>query len=306
MSADAGRGRRSVYHLDHIGPGAAGLAALTAVLWGGNQVAIKVGLEGMPPLAMAAARFSIGWAVVAAAALITGRAVSLARHEIRPILGLGALFVAQIASLNIGTVHTSASRSTVLISAYPFFTALFAHLFIPGDRLSTRQVLGMVLAFAGIVTMFADGLAWSTTDTLLGDAVVLASGAMLGLRQVVIKRLTADLHPYKVLFWQALLSLPVFVGLSLVFEGTGGYAWSARAALGVFYQGVVVAGACFIILVFLLSRHSAGRLGVFGFITPGVGVLLSAWITGDAVTPGLLLSMTLVGIGITIGAWQRR
>ena len=29
------------------------------MLWGGNQVAIKVGLEGMPPLAMAAARFII-------------------------------------------------------------------------------------------------------------------------------------------------------------------------------------------------------------------------------------------------------
>ena len=71
------------YSLEKIGPGAASLALLTAVLWGGNQVAIKVGLEGMPPLAMAAARFGIGWLVVAAAAVLTRRRVAADTSMIR-------------------------------------------------------------------------------------------------------------------------------------------------------------------------------------------------------------------------------
>ena len=40
---------------DRIGAGAASLALLASLLWGGNQVFIKIGLVGMPPLAMAAA-----------------------------------------------------------------------------------------------------------------------------------------------------------------------------------------------------------------------------------------------------------
>ena len=272
------------------------------MLWGGNQVAIKVGLEGMPPLA--AARFSIGWVVVATAAAITRQPIGLEAGQWRPLAGLCLLFVVQIATLNIGTLHTSASRSIVLISAYPFFTAVSAHVLIPGDRLTRRQVLGMVLSFTGILFMFAESFVWTATQHLLGDAVVLLSAALLGLRQVVIKRLVADAHPYKVLYWQALMSLPVFVGLSLIVEGTAGYEWSWRAAAGVLYQGVVVAGACFIILVFLLSRHSAGRLSVFGFLTPVVGVALSMWITGDEPTVGLVGSMALVGFGILIT--QRR
>jgi drug/metabolite transporter (DMT)-like permease len=274
------------------------------VLWGGNQVAIKVGLEGMPPLALAAARFSIGWVVVATAAAITRQPIGLEAGQWRPLAGLCLLFVVQIATLNIGTLHTSASRSIVLISAYPFFTAVSAHLLIPGDRLTRPQVVGMVLSFAGILFMFAESFVWTATQYLFGDAVVLLSAALLGLRQVVIKRLVADTHPYKVLYWQALMSLPVFVGLSLIVEGTAGYEWSWRAAAGVLYQGVVVAGACFIILVFLLSRHSAGRLSVFGFLTPVVGVALSMWITGDEPTVGLVGSMALVGFGILVT--QRR
>ena len=271
------------------------------MLWGGNQVAIKVGLEGMPPLAMAAARFAIGWFVVAAAAAVTRQRVRLDAGEWRPLAGLCVLFVVQIATLNIGTSHTSASRSIVLISAYPFFTATFAHLLIPGDRLTRRQVAGMVLSFAGILCMFAESFAWTMTDYLLGDAVVLLSAALLGLRQVVLKRLVADAHPYKVLFWQALMSLPVFVVASWVVEGgVDTYVWSWPVAAGVLYQGVVVAGVCFIILVSLLSRHSAGRLGAFGFVTPVVGVALSLWITGDLLTMGLVGSMALVGAGIAV------
>lgn len=263
-------------------------------------MAIKVGLEGMPPLALAAARFGIGWVVVAMAAAVTRQPIALAAGEWKPLAGLCLLFVVQIATLNIGTLHTSASRSIVLISAYPFFTAICAHLLIPGDRLTRRQVAGMALSFTGIMCMFAESFAWTATQYLIGDAFVLLSAALLGLRQVVLKRLVAEAHPYKVLYWQALMSLPVFVGFSLLVEGTAGYEWSWRAAAGVLYQGVVVAGACFIILVFLLSRHSAGRLGVFGFLTPVVGVALSMWITGDEPTVGLLGSMALVGFGILV------
>ena len=48
------------------------------------------------------------------------------------------------------------------------------------------------------------------------------------------------------------------------------------------YQGIVVAGLCFIVLVFLLRHYSPSRLAVFSFITPIVGVLLSAWLLGEA------------------------
>ncbi|MCY3763099.1 MAG: EamA family transporter, partial [Gemmatimonadetes bacterium] len=56
------------YSAERIGAGAAGLALLASLLWGGNQVFIKIGLQGMPPLAMAGARFAIGLLVVGAAA----------------------------------------------------------------------------------------------------------------------------------------------------------------------------------------------------------------------------------------------
>jgi drug/metabolite transporter (DMT)-like permease len=53
-------------------------------------------------------------------------------------------------------------------------------------------------------------------------------------------------------------------------------------------------------LVFLLRHHSPSRLGIFSFVTPVVGVLLSAWLLGESLSPYLLVSMGLVAVGIVV------
>jgi len=298
------------YANERIGLSAGALALLASFLWGGNQIAIKAGLAGVPAIAMAGLRFSLGLLIVVAAARWAGVSVRMDRQRLWGHVGLGLLFIVQIIALNGGTQYTNASRSTVLITTYPFFTALFAHFLIPGDRLDLPKVMGLGLAFAGVVLMFAEGLAPGQGGYLLGGAIVLLSGMLLGLRQVVLKRLVHGQHPYQVLFWQALMGVPVFFALSWWWESEAAWVWTPGVVAGVLYQGVVVAGFCFILWVSLLRRHSASRLGVFGFSTPIVGVLFSAWIMGDPLTPMLVASVGLVALGIVavnadVG-WLRR
>ena len=284
----------------HIGLQAGSLAVLASVLWGGNGVAIKAGLAGLPPLAMAGLRFSLGILVVGAAALLSRVPLRLQPGEWRGMAGLAAIFAFQIYFLNQGTHLTTASSSTVLITLYPFFVAIFAHLFMTGDRLTPGKVAGMALSFSGVALLFAESLALAETAYLLGNVLVLLSALLLGLRQVVIKGLVRGLHPYKVLFWQALLTVPVFGALSLALERGVVYRWDGSVVLGLLYQGLVTAGLCFILWAFLLRRHRASRLGVFGFVSPVVGVLLSALLLGEVLSPALLLSLVLVAAGIVV------
>ena len=271
----------------------------TAILWGGNSVSIKLGLAGIPPLCLAGVRFLLGGLVVYLWTRPLNLDLKLKRGERRGVLGLIVIFFTQIYLLNVGTAHTLASRSTIFISAYPFFTALFAHFFLSGDKISTRKMIGMVLSFLGVVLIFAESLSLNEFQHLLGDILVLASASLLGARQVFLKRLTQNMHPGKVLIWQSAPSLPLFFVLSALFE-TQPIQLDLRVLSAVFYQGFVVAGFCFILLTILLQRHSASRLAVFGFITPIVGVVISNLLLGDPISPGILLSLALVGIGITI------
>ncbi len=285
---------------DPVGLRAGGLALLMAVLWGGNAVAIKMGLAGVPPAAMAAFRFVLGALTVWVGALFVGISVRVPRAVWKGLAGLGLLFAVQIWLLNAGTQYTTAGRSGVLINVYPFFLTLFSHFFVPGDRLTVAKSIGLVFSFSGVFLLFAESISLADTHFLLGDVMVATSGMLLGLRQVVIKRLVQGLHPFQLLFWQAGLSVPLFVLWSVAFEGEAVYAASAAVVAAVLYQGLVVAGLCFILLVFLIRHHSASRLGVFSFATPVVGVLLSAWLLDEHISPMLWASVALVAVGIVV------
>ncbi len=123
---------------------------------------------------------------------------------------------------------------------------------------------------------------------------------LLGARLIYVKSLTQDIHPGKVLLWQAAFGIPAFVLLSCVFEGSWHYRLNGGIITAVLYQGLVVAGICFIIQTSLFRRYAASRLAAFGFITPVAGVILSNLLLSEPITLAIVASLILVAAGITI------
>ena len=278
---------------------AVGAALLVSALWGGNAVSVKLGLGGIPPLALAGVRFLLGGAVVAVWARATEVSLRLDPGELGRLARLAVLFVVQIGLLNLGVRFTTAGRASLFLATYPLFTGILAHVFLPGDVLDARKITGMALAFAGVAVLFAEGFL-ADTGSLLGDLLSLSSGALLGARVVYTKRLTGGMHPGRLLLWQALFAVPTFFLLSLAFEPVAAVRVSVPVVAAVLYQGLVVAGFCFIVQVSLIRHYDASRVSAFGFTTPIFGVLAAAALLGEALTAGLLVSMVLVGAGLVL------
>ena len=279
---------------------AGSLAVLSAVLWGGNTVTLKIALGALTPMTQAGIRFTLGVFVIVLWSAAIRVSLRIKRGELGTLAMLSLLFLVQIYLFNDGTRITLASRATVLMSTHPFFTALLAHLFIPGDRLNPAKVIGMTLSFVGVAFIFGEGLVTGKLEHLRGDLMVVVSAVLLGARLVYVKRLTRDIHPGKLLFWQAVFSIPVFFVSGICIEGDTFSFFHPPVVLAVLYQGVVVAGLCFILQTTLIKRYSASRISAFGFITPAAGVLLSHLLLGEVLSGGILISLLLIGIGITV------
>ena len=280
------------------------LSLLLAFLWGGNSLAIKVGLDDLPPMALAFLRFVIGLVVVSVWSLYRRIPLGLNRGEFSRLLLLTAIFISQIIVLNTGTMFTTASRSTIFVNVYPFFTALFAHFWIPGERLSLTKTLGIIVAFSGVFVTVAPNLGKGDIS-IFGDLLVLVSGCFLGLRVVVTKLLVQSIHPYRLLVWYLSLSLPVYAVLSFVFERGGTFQLTLASSAALLYQGGVVAGFCFLAWTSILERYSASKLVVLFFATPLSGVLFSHLLLGDALTFSLLAGAVLVAAGIYLVNMRR-
>jgi drug/metabolite transporter (DMT)-like permease len=282
---------------------AAGLILLTSILWGGNALTIKIGLAGIPPLSIAGFRFVLGGLAVLIWVLVLRIPLGLRIKEVPNILILGILFVVQICAMNLGIQRTLAGRSSVLISTYPFFASLLAHFFIPGDRLSPLKFAGMILSFCGVVLIFAEGFAVGNLQSIPGDIIVLVSTILLATRMIFIKRISQNMHPGKLLLWQAIFGVPVFFILSYLLEGSIVYKLDWRIVAAVLYQGLVVAGFGFIVNTTMIRRYIVSGVTVFSFFTPVSGVLLSNLILGEPITVGLIVSLLLVATGVTMVNW---
>ena len=271
---------------------------LIVSLIGGGAFAVKLGLQGIPPIKMAFFRCILGIASIGGLGFYLGMSMRMRFKELPRLFLIAALYILHTITLNIGTQLIAASRSTILFTLYPLFTVVFGHFWLPNDRLSGTKIFGLLTAFSGTFVTFAPNLQGTGTATLIGDFIVILAAGFLGLRIVLTKVFVQDIYPYRLLFWVLGLSIPCFFGLSYLFERGQPIEWTLSSATGLIYQGLIITGFCFLGLTWTLRRYKASKLVVFSFLMPVSGVLLSYLFLGDELTPSVLIGTGLVAAGI--------
>jgi drug/metabolite transporter (DMT)-like permease len=290
-----------------LDPPAVGLVLLLSALWGGNTVAIKLGLLDAPPLALAWMRFVLGGLCVVAWGWWTRAPFTLRPGELGPLVGLATLFTTQLGLLNVGTWLSTAGHAAVLVNSYPVHIVLVAHFFVPGDRLTPAKLGGVLLGYGGAVLLFADQLLTlrlAEPRILAGDVILALSALLLGIRHVVLNRQLQFIHPVKPLLAQVILGTPLFVALSAAFEPQIFHA-TPRLAGSLFYQGIVIAGFNFIALTWVLKHYRPSAIAAFSLTTPLFGVLATAAFLDEPITWTLGVSAGLVAGGIALASLGR-
>ena len=224
--------------------------------------------------------------------------MTIARAERLPLLVVGLIFTAQIGLMNVGTALTSAAHGSVVLNLYAVHTVVLAHFLIPGDRLSGRRLGGVLVAYGGIVLLLA-GDRGSVGSSLLGDALVFVSALLLAERQIYLARAVQRLNPVKLLLAQATVGTVSFIALSALLE-TEATRWTWRLAASLGYQGILVAGLCFVVNLWLLGRYRPSALAALFLTQPIFGVLLAALVAGDPLSLQLLIACLAVALGIAL------
>jgi drug/metabolite transporter (DMT)-like permease len=247
-------------------------------------------------------RFLLGGLVIGLWGWSTGRmtGLAIARHEWWPLGVLGLIFTAQIGLMNVGTSLTSAAHGSVVLNLYAVHTVVLAHFLIPGDRLTARRLAGAIVAYGGVVLLFVGDRA-SAGASLLGDTLVFASAFLLAERQVYLARAVQRLDPVKLLLAQAAVATPLFIVLSAVLEPEP-TRWTLRLGVSLAYQGVLIAGFCFVINLWLLQRYRPSALAALFLTQPIFGVVVATLVAGDPLSVQLLVACLAVAAGIGLSS----
>jgi drug/metabolite transporter (DMT)-like permease len=147
-------------------------------------------MRGVPLLGVACYRMIIVAILLGLPALLLrrGEVAGLGRSRLL-LLIIGGIFLA----LHFGTWTASleyipVGRSVLLVTCHPIFTVLASRLFL-GDRISSRNLIAVLVAFVGIVIIFSESLSGRAVaggnSLLLGDLLALA-GAVTVVGYIII------------------------------------------------------------------------------------------------------------------------
>ncbi|MFJ7883260.1 DMT family transporter [Pseudomonas sp. NPDC096917] len=281
------------------------------LIWGMQQVMIKVAAPDISPVLQAAARSGIS-------ALLVGLVIcwkggwSQVPSTWRGGLLAGALFGLEFFFIAKGLQLTTAAHMSVFLYTAPIFTALGVNWLLPSERLRPLQWLGIFLAFLGIAFSFAGGISFADMDRdmLLGDTCAILAGMAWGVTTVVIRGSRLSEAPVTLtLFYQLMVG---FVGLLVIalFSGQITHFSLTPVAVGsVLFQGLVVSFFSYLVWFWLLKRYLASNLAVFSFMTPLFGVTFGVLLLGEPLSFNFAVGAVLVLLGITFVSaeqWARR
>ncbi len=277
------------------------LMTLLCLLWGVQQVVIKLTAPYVSLVMQAGIRSVIATVLLVAWARVRGIALFNRDGTFWPGLVAGLLFAVEFLFIYAGLAHTNASRMVVFIYLTPPLTALGLSMFLPGERLSVRQWGGVLVSFGGVVLAFSEGFNAARGSTWLGDLFGIVAAIFWAATTVVIRTTSlARATATKTLFDQLGMSAVLLAPVSRLMGETGVSAVNSSVIASLAYQGVIVAFASYLVWFWLLTRYLAARLSVLSFMTPLFGVLAGVLVLHEPLTPLFFSAAALVAAGIVL------
>ena len=278
---------------------AVSLVVLLCLAWGFQQAAMKGIASQVSPVMQLAIRFA-GASIFFGAWVLMREGRSAFRDGSLPSgLLLGLMFSLEFVFVGEALSHTTAAHSIVFLYTAPIFTALGLQ-FLPEERLSRLQWIGIAVAFLGILVAFLEFSNRSALQLLTGDAFALLGGASWGLSNVVLRRgRVGGAGTAKTVLYQVATAAIVLAGYAAL-TGQTSIEITTVTILALIFQTAVIAILSYLMWFWLLRRYLISRLMLLSLLTPVFGVAFGASLLGDPIGLRFALGTTLVLLGVLI------
>ena len=281
------------------------------VVWGSTYLAIRVGVETMPPLMMAAARQLVAGLIMFPLALRHWRKTPLARRwpSRREWLGCaiaGILLLVANGVVGVGEKTVPSGLAALLVATVPLWL-LGIDAGLNHARMGLAPLAGLLLGLAGVALL--SGLGGGTgKSSVVGVLIILGAAAAWALGTIMARRATIPSSPALASGMEllaggaALLVLSAATGefSSLHLGEVSARSWLALGYLILF--GSIVAFSAYGIAVRTLPTAT---VATYAYVNPVIAVLLGALILNERLTPATIAGGVLI-VGAVVLVVRRR
>jgi len=287
------------------GPGRRVLLPLLILSWAISWPAIKVGLATVPPIWYACFRYAIATLCLFVLVLARREAVVPPRED-WPLVAVSAIFqmAAYSALTALALTVLPAGRASVLAYSTPLWVVPFAAWRLR-ERPSRRTLLGVGLGLLGVLAIAAPSLRAQGASQTLAYAMLMAAAACWAISIVAVRAHDFTASALALAPWQMLVAACLLLPLAISVEGAPRPV-GISGATSLAYVGPVATAFAYWAVVEAGRHVRAATLSTALLATPLVGILLSAFTLGEAISPSLIVGAVLVATGIRLVVGEYR
>ena len=282
------------------------LYGLVCLIWGSTWLAIKIGLEGVPPFLGAGLRFSLAALILWGLVFAAGLSPRLTPRGRRAALTAGVLGFGICYSLVYwAETKVASGLVAVLCAVAPLITALLTAFVSRTETLTRRKAAGIVTGIAGVIVLFWPQGGVASADSLGLLAAFVSSVGAAG-------NLVAQSHWWMkddarvVNAWSMTLGAALILGLSLIFERGAAVTWTPANVGAIFYLAILGTVVAFLSYYKLIHALPATQVSMITLIFPVVAILLGWVVLGERLNANAGIGIALIMGGVGLALVKRR
>lgn len=287
-----------------LSPNAQVIAAFAAIylIWGSTYLAILFSLKSMPPFLLSGIRFSVAGAILLGWRLLKGERPAAGPTLQNAFAGVLMLFGGTGAVVWVEQ-HITSGMAAIIVASMPFWFVLLDYRQWAYNFSQKLILLGILIGFAGIITLFGVHAGGFSGKTLFAMFVLLAGCISWATGSLYVKyhpsaqstTMNAGIQMLAAGLFSALVGW--FEGETRTFSPAN---VSAESWLGLAYLIGFGSLVGYLSYVWLLGVRSTVQVGTYAYVNPVVAVLLGWFFAGEPFSTRQLLALSVILFGVLL------
>ena len=256
---------------------------ILCLIWGTTWFFIKVGLEDLPPITFAAARFVLAVLILAVVIFLQKIPLPATGREWKLIALTGVLQF----SINYSLVfwseqYISSGLAAVLQAMITVFGLVLAWIHLPNEKITRLKIIAVLLGICGVAIIFIEQLQINSWMAFAGCAAIVVGAYAAAHGSILVKARGGAIHPATLVFGQMLCGILPVIIYALTVEGNPlALNWTWRAIVCVLYLTTFGTIAAFWLYYWLLSKIESTKAMMISLVTPLIAVIIGGIFLGE-------------------------